>query len=173
MPNPHPKRYTRIVSVPLTDDQLARLDADVTAGTTRSDLIRAAIDGRLDDTVSRSLPGTLASPEALSALKARLSGAPEPVQPAHMPEIPEDWVSVSITTGALRQLQERPALDAALGVLRMAAETGDLDRDVLAELVAIRLGLRPDDRVMWEAGHLFREQAPAPKAHRSVQQHAE
>jgi Arc/MetJ-type ribon-helix-helix transcriptional regulator len=49
MPNPNPKRYTRVVSVPLTDKQAARLDALVTAGTTRSDLIRAAIDAYLSD----------------------------------------------------------------------------------------------------------------------------
>jgi len=70
----------------------------------------------------------------------------------------------------LRQLQERPALDAALAVLRAAAETGELDRDALAQIVAIRWDLHPGDRLQFDDGRLFREQAPARRrtvAHRA------
>ena len=110
MPNPNPKRYTRVVSVPLTDDQAARLDAGVGAGATRSDLIRAAIDAHLDESPSvhtpspglpdieqalervlarhgigsdkKPSPGRLASAADMKALRGRLSGGAQPeVQP--------------------------------------------------------------------------------------------
>ena len=77
--------------------------------------------------------------------------------------IPDGWALASIRTGP-----ERSPLDAALAALRMAAESGDLDRDALAEIVAIRLDLRPDDKVMWDAGHLFRQ-----RKRRTVEHHAE
>lgn len=111
MPNPNPKRYTRVVSVPLTDDQAARLDAGVGAGATRSDLIRAAIDAHLDESPSvhtppspglpdieqalervlarhgigsdkKPSPGRFASAADMKALRGRLSGGAQPeVQP--------------------------------------------------------------------------------------------
>jgi hypothetical protein len=67
-------------------------------------------------------------------------------------EIPEGWACASIRT------DERPPLDAALAVLRSAAETGELDRDVLAEVVAIRWDLKPGDRLEFDDGRLYREQ---------------
>ena len=70
-------------------------------------------------------------------------------------EIPDHWALASIRT----DVPERPPLDAALTVLRAAAESGELDRDVLAEVVAIRWDLKPGDRLQFDDGHLFREKA--------------
>lgn len=107
--------------------------------------------------------GTLASDDALSKLRARLSGEAElEEQPAHLPGIPDGWAAVSIDTDELDRLQDRaqmPALDAALAVVLRAAESGELDRDVLAGIVASRWDLKPGDRLQFDDGHLFREQA--------------
>jgi hypothetical protein len=81
-------------------------------------------------------------------------------------EIPDHWALASIRT----DVPERPPLDAALTVLRMAAESGELDRDVLAEVVAIRWDLKPGDRLQFDDGHLFREHA---RPRRTVQHRAE
>jgi hypothetical protein len=70
------------------------------------------------------------------------------------------------------RLQERPALDAALAVLRAAAESGELPRDVLAEVVAIRWDLGPGDRLQYDDRQLYREKATA-RPRRSVQHRAE
>jgi hypothetical protein len=117
--------------------------------------------------------GTLASDDAISKLRATLSGEAEPEEQwAHLPEMPEPWAAATVNTDMLRQLQERPALDAALAVVRRAAESGELDRDVLAGIVAARWDLKPGDRMKYDDGHLFREQAPVRKR-RSVQHRAE
>ena len=84
--------------------------------------------------------------------------------------IPEHWALASIRTDALCRLQDRPALDAALAVVLRAAESGELDRDVLAGIVASRWDLKPGDRLQFDDGHLFREKA---RPRRSVQHRAE
>jgi hypothetical protein len=92
-----------------------------------------------------------------------------PVEHADVPPMPESWALAGINTDVLRQLQERPPLGAALDVLRMAAETGELDRDALAEVVAIRWDLKPGDRMQYDDGRLFREKA---RPRRTVRQRA-
>lgn len=57
-----------------------------------------------------------------------------------------------------RPARSAPSLTDAVAVVLRAAESGELDRDVLAGIVAARWDLKPGDRLQFDDGRLFREQ---------------
>lgn len=90
--NKSPQVYTHLVSLRLSDGQVARLDARKGKGASRADVIREALDGVIHD-------GHHVSHDDRDGVIH--DGA------AHEP--PEGWALLGINTDVLRQLQERSA----------------------------------------------------------------
>jgi hypothetical protein len=91
-------------------------------------------------------PGTVSRVRATPATPLQPSATPESATPA------------------------TPDLATAVAAVLCAAESGELARDDVARIVASRWDLKPGDRLEFDSGQLFREQA---RPRRSVSQRAQ